>query len=200
MKALFLLGIGFLQTFYHMLRIRPKAVIGMGGYISVPVVVWGWLMRRKTLIHNADSVLGNANILLKHFANIVAVSFEDTIGAPLGGRVVWTGLPMRADIKAAAKIPYPKPGEKLVITIMGGSQGAQLLSEVIPEAIASLPDTSAIEIHQQARPEGTKTKSQACTRNTEFMRLFGHSSRTPPGRLRNRICSSAGREQAPYMK
>ena len=70
LRSLFKLAVGFMQTFYYMLKIRPVAVIGMGGYISVPVVLWGKFLGKKTFIHNADSILGNANILLSKFADI----------------------------------------------------------------------------------------------------------------------------------
>jgi UDP-N-acetylglucosamine--N-acetylmuramyl-(pentapeptide) pyrophosphoryl-undecaprenol N-acetylglucosamine transferase len=136
LKSLFKLGMGFAQTFCYMMKIRPRAVIGMGGYISVPVVLWGWLLRKKTLIHNADSVLGNANILLARFADVTAVSFKDTVGAPKDA--VWTGLPLREDAKALAGTPYPAPFKKTVLAIMGGSQGAQIFSRGVPEAVAML--------------------------------------------------------------
>ena len=78
LRSLSKLAVGFIQTLYFMLKIRPVAVIGMGGYISVPVVLWGKILRKKTFIHNADSILGNANILLSKFADVTMVSFKDT--------------------------------------------------------------------------------------------------------------------------
>ncbi|MDR1476672.1 MAG: UDP-N-acetylglucosamine--N-acetylmuramyl-(pentapeptide) pyrophosphoryl-undecaprenol N-acetylglucosamine transferase [Rickettsiales bacterium] len=136
LNSLFKLGIGFVQTLYHMLKIRPSAVIGMGGYISVPVVLWGWLLRKKTLIHNADSVLGNANMLLAHFADVTAVSFRDTVGAPKDA--VWTGLPLREDVRKIAGTPYVSPFRKIDIVVFGGSQGVHFLSRSVPEALAKL--------------------------------------------------------------
>lgn len=154
-KALILLGIGFLQTFLHMLAIRPAAVIGMGGYISVPVVLWGWILRKKTIIHNADSVLGNANILLSHFADIIAVSFKDTVGAPKNPRVVWTGLPLREDARRAAGTPYITPLKKIDIVVFGGSQGVHFLSRAVPEALAGLAagTRKKLCVHHQAMEE-----------------------------------------------
>jgi UDP-N-acetylglucosamine--N-acetylmuramyl-(pentapeptide) pyrophosphoryl-undecaprenol N-acetylglucosamine transferase len=130
-------------------------VIGMGGYISVPVVLWGWLLRRRILIHNADSVLGNANILLSRFADVIAVSFEDTLGAPKDGRVVLTGLPLRDDVRKFARTPYVPPFRRIVLAVMGGSQGARIFSRGVPEAVALLaPELRAkLVVYQQVVDE-----------------------------------------------
>lgn len=138
LRSLMKLSIGFMQTFFYMLKIRPVAVIGMGGYISVPVVLWGKLFAKKTFIHNADSILGNANMLLAKFADVTMVSFENTKKIPAKANVVFTGLPLREDVKKIADTPYPsiKKTNQIVITIMGGSQGAEIFGNVISKAIA----------------------------------------------------------------
>ncbi|MCL2439404.1 MAG: UDP-N-acetylglucosamine--N-acetylmuramyl-(pentapeptide) pyrophosphoryl-undecaprenol N-acetylglucosamine transferase [Alphaproteobacteria bacterium] len=148
-KTLIQLGIGFFQTIVHMIKIRPQAVIGMGGYISVPPVIIGALTFRKTVIFNADATLGNANLLLKYFAGKVAVSFPNTINAPKAKTYI-TGLPIRDSVMDAARTAYPTLDGKITITILGGSQGAQIFSEHIKEAIAKLANEYPVRVFQQA--------------------------------------------------
>ena len=141
-KSLTKLGIGFIQTFFYMVKIRPQVVIGMGGYISVPVVLWGKILGKKTVIHNADSILGNANIFLSRFVDVVMVSFKDTKKIPHKANVKFVGLPLREDIQKIGDTNYPVINDKLpfVIAIMGGSQGAEIFSEIVPKAIAMLDE------------------------------------------------------------
>ncbi len=141
-KSLSKLAIGFAQTFFHMMMIRPKVVIGMGGYISVPVVLWGKILGKKTLIHNADSILGNANIFLSKFADVVAVSFKDTKKVPANANVKFVGLPLRDEVKKIVDLPYPEINDKVpfVIAVMGGSQGAEIFSDIVSKAIAMLDE------------------------------------------------------------
>ena len=137
-RSLVKLAIGFAQTFFHMLKIRPVAVIGVGGYISVPVLLWGKILGKKTFIHNADSILGNANILLSKFVDYTMISFEDTKKIPQKANVVFTGLPLRSDVRAIAGKPFVSPQEsgKIIVVVMGGSQGAKIFSNVVPQAFA----------------------------------------------------------------
>ena len=134
------LAVGFMQTFFYMLKIRPKAVIGMGGYISVPVVLWGKILGCKTFVHNADSILGNANMLLSKFVDYTMISFKDTKKIPTRANAVFTGLPLRDDVKKIAGHPFVSPNDsgKIVVVVMGGSQGAKIFSNVVPQALAML--------------------------------------------------------------
>ena len=138
LRSLSKLAVGFIQTLYFMLKIRPVAVIGMGGYISVPVVLWGKILRKKTFIHNADSILGNANILLSKFADVTMVSFKDTKKIPTKANVKFTGLPLREDVKNVANTPFTsvKGGKNITIVVMGGSQGAKIFGDIVSKAIS----------------------------------------------------------------
>lgn len=137
-RSLTKLALGFFKTFFLMIKIKPKLVIGMGSYISVPVILWAKIMRKKTIIHNADSILGNANIFLSKFVDVLAVSFENTKKIPIGVNVKLVGLPLRQDVQLIADTPYPKISDKLPfnILVLGGSQGAQIFSDVVSKAIA----------------------------------------------------------------
>lgn len=156
-KSLTKLAVGFIQTLFYMIVINPKIVIGMGGYISVPVVIWAKILGKKTIIHNADSILGNANMLLAKFATVTAVSFEDTKKIPLRANVRFVGLPLRSDIKKIANTPYKilKQNSKIVICVMGGSQGAQIFSDIVPNAIEKLSNNikKRLVVYQQVIEE-----------------------------------------------
>jgi UDP-N-acetylglucosamine--N-acetylmuramyl-(pentapeptide) pyrophosphoryl-undecaprenol N-acetylglucosamine transferase len=149
-----------LQSMWHLLAIRPKLVLGMGGYISVPPVVCGWILRRRTVIFNADSVLGNANILLKRFADKIALTFPDTKGAPADSRAIVTGLPLRPEILAKINAPYAGAKNGIAILVMGGSQGHRML-DAVPGAIAMLPQKlrARINVLQQAMEPDVKAVS-----------------------------------------
>ncbi len=155
LRSLCKLSIGFIQTLYYMLKIKPIAVIGMGGYISVPVVLWGHFLRKKTFIHNADSILGNANIFLSKFADITMVSFKNTKKIPSKAKIKFTGLPLRDDVEKIINTPYPSTNKKIVITIMGGSQGAKIFSNVVSKAIAMFDEKTRkkLFIYQQVVEE-----------------------------------------------
>ena len=154
LATLCLLALGCLQSIYILLRIRPTAVVGMGGYISVPPVICGVLLRKKTVIFNADSVLGNANILLSRFADKIALAFDETKGLRPKDRskATTTGLPLRGDVIKAAATKYNPKGH---IFITSGSQGTKRSDEIIPKAFALLPRklTDGIKIYQQVMDE-----------------------------------------------
>ncbi len=153
LKSLSKLAIGFIQTFFHLIKINPSAIIGMGGYISVPVIIWGKILRKKTFIHNADSILGNANILLSKFVDYTMISYKDTKKIPPSAKIVFTGQPLREGIRNLKNTNYISPEKtgKINIVIMGGSQGAELFSNIIPKAIEKLDKNTKdkINIYQQ---------------------------------------------------
>ena len=160
LRSLSKLAIGFLQTFYYMLKIRPVAVLGMGGYISVPVVLCAKILRKKTFVHNADSILGNANILLSKFADATMVSFKETKKVPANANVVFTGLPLREDVKNIADRKYPeiKEDTQIIVTVMGGSQGAKIFGDVVAKTMAMFDEKTKkkLFIYQQVVEEDIK--------------------------------------------
>ncbi len=149
LRSLCKLALGFIQTFFHLIKINPVAVLGMGGYISVPVIIWGKILRKKTFIHNADSILGNANQLLSRFADFTCLSFEKTKKIPTKANTIFTGLPLRPEIQKLTDINFINPSKtnEINIVIMGGSQGAELFSKIIPNAISMLNKNILGKLH-----------------------------------------------------
>ncbi|HVZ90649.1 MAG TPA: undecaprenyldiphospho-muramoylpentapeptide beta-N-acetylglucosaminyltransferase [Rhizomicrobium sp.] len=156
--APFEISAGVATAFVKMLRIRPSAVIGFGGYPSVPVMIAAWLGGRATAILEQNAVTGRANRLVMNRVKKVAAAFPIARFAPKDpSKVVITGNPLRAEVTALAGSPYEAPGSQgeLRLLVFGGSQGARALSDLVPAAIAVLPASirGRLSIVQQCRPE-----------------------------------------------
>ena len=138
-------------------RLQPKAVVGFGGYPTLPPLYAATRRGVPTMIHEQNAVMGRANRALARRVDAVAGGFlsEDTSNVP--EKTVVTGNPVRPAVLEAAKITYiaPQAGEPFRLVVFGGSQGAQFFSEAIPPAIAALPDAerSRLRVSQQARAE-----------------------------------------------
>lgn len=151
------LGLGLFQAWRLIGKLRPAAVIGFGGYPSVPPVLAAAWRGAPTLIHDANAVIGRANRFLAPHVTAIATTFPDTFpDAPnLAAKATVTGNPIRAAVIAAAAVPYPDPAGVLRLVVFGGSQGARIMAEIVPVAIARLePGLRArLQIVQQARDE-----------------------------------------------
>ncbi len=142
---------------------RPTAVAGFGGYPSIPAIAAAWALRIPRMIHEQNGVLGRVNRIFAGRVNTVACGTWPT-DLPGGVEGLHTGNPVRAVILARHKAPYPTTGDgPLNILIMGGSQGARILSDVVPDAIARLPEPlrQSLTISHQARPEDLARVSDA---------------------------------------
>ncbi|MDB5494936.1 MAG: murG [Phenylobacterium sp.] len=144
-------------------EIGPHVVVGFGGYPSAPALVGAILDKRPTVIHEQNAVMGRANRMLAPHVATVACAFPTLLKAPpkVAGRAVVVGNPVRPPIRALFDEPYTPPTSdgpvRLLVT--GGSQGARLLSELVPEAVARLsePLKRRLVIQQQTRPESMET-------------------------------------------
>jgi len=161
------LFIGFLQARKLLNRLQPKAIIGFGGYPSVPTMLAAGRMRGIiSIIHEQNAVLGRANRLLAPRMDRIATSFEMVaeLREQDQSKTVWTGNPVRSEIAALAGTPYPSPSEEgpFSILIVGGSQGARIFGDVVPKAISLLPENlrEKLNIVQQARPEQVEDVKQ----------------------------------------
>ncbi|PSC05091.1 undecaprenyldiphospho-muramoylpentapeptide beta-N-acetylglucosaminyltransferase [Alsobacter soli] len=140
-------------------RLKPAAVVGFGGYPTVPPVLAAALRGVPTIIHEQNGILGRANRLLAPRARIIATGFPQVRGVegPLKARQRQTGNPVRLPVLEAAKLPYtpPQPGGRLNLVVFGGSQGARVMSDIVPPALEKLaPEERArLSLVQQAREE-----------------------------------------------
>jgi UDP-N-acetylglucosamine--N-acetylmuramyl-(pentapeptide) pyrophosphoryl-undecaprenol N-acetylglucosamine transferase len=156
--ALFSLGIGLVDAWVKLGRIAPAAVVGFGGYASVPTMMAARLRRLPSMLHEQNAVLGRANRMVQGGASAIATSFAHTRHlAGNDGRARLVGNPVREPVRALGSSTYRAPGVDRVIDILvfGGSQGAASFSQVVPEAILSLPVAlrARLRLVQQCRPE-----------------------------------------------
>jgi UDP-N-acetylglucosamine--N-acetylmuramyl-(pentapeptide) pyrophosphoryl-undecaprenol N-acetylglucosamine transferase len=137
----------------------PNVVVGFGGYPSAPALVGAIIDRRPTVIHEQNAVMGRANRMLAPYVRTVACAFPTLQKAPgaVAQRAAVVGNPVRPAIRALAEHPYipPEPGGPVRLLVTGGSQGARLLSELVPEAVKMLPEElrQRLAVAQQTRPE-----------------------------------------------
>jgi len=144
-------------------RDRPAVVVGFGGYPSIPALGAAVLMKLPTIIHEQNGVLGRVNTLLAPRVSVVAAGTWP-VAVPEGVEPVHVGNPVRASIAERAGAGYIPPGDyPLRIVVIGGSQGARILSDVVPAAIGQLPAAlrGQIKVEQQARAEDIARVTQA---------------------------------------
>lgn len=140
-------------------RLKPAAVVGFGGYPSVPPILAGTRLGQPTLIHEANAVLGRANRLLAPRATAVATALPraDGLKPSLQAKVTVTGNPVRQAAVDAREVAYPEPtpGGAFRLVVFGGSQGATVFSRVVPDALAALSeaDRMRLKVIQQCRME-----------------------------------------------
>ena len=150
---------GTLSAAFRMLRDRPDVVIGFGGYPSIPALGAAWMLRLPRMIHEQNGVLGRVNEIFATRVDRIACGTWPTI-LPEGVEGVHVGNPVRGSVLERAGAGYIAPGDyPMDLLVMGGSQGARILSDVIPPAIAALPMDMLrnIRVSHQARDEdGTR--------------------------------------------
>ncbi len=146
---------GILSARASMHADRPAVVVGFGGYPSIPALGAAWLMGLPRMIHEQNGVLGRVNQLFARRVHHVACGAWPTeLPAGVEGRHI--GNPVRAAILKRQAAAYIPPGDHpMSLLIMGGSQGARILSDVVPDAIAALPDSlrQHLRVSHQARQE-----------------------------------------------
>jgi UDP-N-acetylglucosamine--N-acetylmuramyl-(pentapeptide) pyrophosphoryl-undecaprenol N-acetylglucosamine transferase len=155
----FMLATGTATAFSLMLRLRPAAVVGFGGYPTVPPLIAASLSRIPSIIHDSNAVLGRANRFLARFANAIATALPGVLDRDpaLSGKTTTVGTPMRPAILAAASSPYTPPDSTgpLRLLVVGGSQGARVMSDIVPGAIERLEPSlwNRLVLTQQVREE-----------------------------------------------
>ena len=153
------LGLAVYDALRVMIRHRPQLVVGMGGFASGPGGLAAWLLGRPLIIHEQNSVAGLTNRLLAGLAREVLEAFPGSFSAGVDARHV--GNPVRADIAA-----LPEPSVRLAarhgpirILVTGGSQGARVLNETVPQAIGLLGTDYPCEVwHQSGGADHERTR------------------------------------------
>jgi UDP-N-acetylglucosamine--N-acetylmuramyl-(pentapeptide) pyrophosphoryl-undecaprenol N-acetylglucosamine transferase len=137
-------------------KLKPKAVVGFGGYPTVPPVLAASLKGIPTLLHEANAVMGRANRFLAKRATSIATGFPDP-EPDYPEKTVFTGNPVRKPVLLAAESEYDPPAldKPLRILVTGGSLGARVMSDVVPGAMQQISSElrQRLVIVQQAREE-----------------------------------------------
>jgi len=148
---------GVAQARRALSELNPAVVVGFGGYPSLPALLAAITQGRRTLIHEQNAVMGRANRLLAPRVTAVACAFPTLQKAPpsVQQRAVTVGNPVRPPVRALFDRPYEAPAGEVRLLITGGSQGARLLSEGVPKAVALLPGDIRVrlKVQQQTRAE-----------------------------------------------
>ncbi len=150
---------GIAQAFGILGRVQPSAVIGFGGYPTLPPIAAALLRRIPTCIHEQNAVLGRVNRLVAPYVHAIASTFVEPkfLRTRDANKIVVTGNPVRDAVMAHAAAPYVAPGAegRINLLVFGGSQGARVMSDVVPGALSRLPEAlrSRLDVVQQARSE-----------------------------------------------
>jgi UDP-N-acetylglucosamine--N-acetylmuramyl-(pentapeptide) pyrophosphoryl-undecaprenol N-acetylglucosamine transferase len=157
-KAGAVIAMGVAKAYRLLGRLRPAAVVGFGGYPSIPAVLAAALRRIPSVIHEQNGVIGRANRLLAPRASAIATSFAGVVdaGPSLAAKATRTGNPLRPAVLAAIA-PYAaaEPNGTLRLLAFGGSQGARIMADVVPPAVERLEPAlrARLSVMQQARSE-----------------------------------------------
>ena len=146
-------------------RSKPSVVIGFGGYPALPALLGAIAAGIPTIVHEQNAVLGRVNRLLAGRVDRIATSYREVerMKPAWAAKATLVGNPTREDVIALRDQPFPATDGLLRLLIIGGSQGASILSQVVPAAIAALPSAlrARIDVTQQCRPEDIEMVRQA---------------------------------------
>lgn len=176
---IFKIPIGIFQAFWHIFFLSPDLIFGKGGYGSFPVVLAGWFLWVPIFLHESDVKPGLANRILSKFALEIFLSFPIEISGPYfpSKKIISLGNPIRREIltgsKEKAKELFNLSGEKPLILILGGSQGAQRINDLI---LTILPDLlkSFEVIHQTGERNFKQVEAESQVVVSEELRKYYH--------------------------
>lgn len=169
-KTAFTLGRGYLHARKIIRVLKPSAVIGFGGYPTLPPMFAATQLGVPTIIHDQNAVMGRANRQLSGRVTAIATSFPGVLnGDPaLARKASFTGNPVRPMVIEAATTPYdaPRAGGPFRLCVFGGSQGARVMSEIVPPALERVDAAlrSRLVLVQQARAEDKAAVEEAYAR------------------------------------
>ena len=150
---------GTLSSLAVLARVKPAVLIGFGGYPTLPPMLAAMLRGIPSAVHEQNAVLGRVNKLVAGRVGAVASTFPHPkyLKASAQGHLVVTGNPVRDAVRSVENIAYDAPGAEgpLKLLVFGGSQGARVMSDIVPFAIGKLPEAlrDRLQVVQQCRPE-----------------------------------------------
>ena len=155
-------AVGFVQSGWVFLRVRPHGVVSTGGYASFGIVLWSWVLGVPCIVHEQNLVPGKANLLSRYFANKILISFPATRKYLRGGHSVLTGMPVRFRSRLPVGQARHELGlwpDKFTVLIMGGSKGASSINRLAVAMLPLLPaDIQVIHLTGSGDLDGVKDK------------------------------------------
>jgi UDP-N-acetylglucosamine--N-acetylmuramyl-(pentapeptide) pyrophosphoryl-undecaprenol N-acetylglucosamine transferase len=149
LKTPFKLMQSVLQSMSVIRKVKPDVVLGMGGYASAPGGVAAWLLRKPLVLHEQNAVAGMSNRFLANIASKVLSAFPGAFKKRIKHQVV--GNPLRSDIVALEQIIPEQPASTKKVLVVGGSLGAQVLNETVPQAMKQIKLQNITVWHQTGR-------------------------------------------------
>jgi UDP-N-acetylglucosamine--N-acetylmuramyl-(pentapeptide) pyrophosphoryl-undecaprenol N-acetylglucosamine transferase len=172
----FKIPIGIFQAFFHIFFLNPDLIFSKGGFGSIPAVISGWILRVPIFLHESDAVPGLANKFLAKFALEIFVSFPRTPSLPQE-KMILVGNPIRVDLlkgdKKTAMEYFKITGEKPVVLVLGGSQGAQRINDKILTILNDLLENFEL-IHQTGIKNFKAVKFEADAITKEELKKYYH--------------------------
>src|SRR5437899_12742107 len=159
LRTAYMLGYGTLVAARLVRRLQAAAVVGLGGYPTLPPLIAARLLGVPGIIHDANAVLGRANRFLSRHVSAIATSLPGVLDRDpaLAGKTTTVGTPMRPAILEAAAVNYvpPETTAPFRLLVVGGSQGARVMSDIVPGAIERLETAlwRRLILTQQVREE-----------------------------------------------
>ncbi|MBI1984725.1 MAG: undecaprenyldiphospho-muramoylpentapeptide beta-N-acetylglucosaminyltransferase [Candidatus Wildermuthbacteria bacterium] len=159
----FRIPLGFAQAFFRIFFLAPDVILSKGGYGAIPATLAGWILRIPIFLHESDMIPGKANQIAAHFALKIFTSFPHTQLLPLK-KVLLVGNPVRREIltgsKQEAKEIFKLKGDRPLLLVLGGSQGAQKINDAILSVINELTESFEI-IHQTGEKNFQQVQAEA---------------------------------------
>lgn len=163
LAAFYIIGKGIIQSLFYIRKQKIDIVVGFGGYPSFAPMLAGKIMRKPSVLHEQNAVLGRANRVLAKYSQMVALSFLKTkFTKGIKTKMTFIGNPLRSIVRAFKGAEYKTyefiegdAAVKFNLVVFGGSQGAAIFNEVLPAAMMALPDRirSQIKLTQQVRQD-----------------------------------------------
>jgi len=173
---IFKIPIGFFQTFFYLLFLNPDLIFSKGGYGAILVVISGWILRIPIFIHESDVVPGLVNRISAKFATAIFVSFPKTLYLPQS-KMIYVGNPIRTELltgnREEARQYFKITGEKPVILILGGSQGAQRINDKVLTILTTFLKDFEI-IHQTGEKNFKEVEFEVRGTLDEKLRRYYH--------------------------
>jgi UDP-N-acetylglucosamine--N-acetylmuramyl-(pentapeptide) pyrophosphoryl-undecaprenol N-acetylglucosamine transferase len=165
--------LGFFQSLYYLIKIKPDLILSFGGYIAVPVVIVGWFLGIPTITHEQTVVTGYANKLISKFAKKIFVSWEESLKYFPPEKVRYSGLPLRESINKIVSNNYQVDNGLPYILVIGGKTGSHLINTLIEESLETLLSFSNV-VHQTGDHTKLKDFERLCDKYQNIStRVFG---------------------------